>query len=313
MTDRQPNAVSRRHIRIDRMRAHMYRVLRMTAIPELYYRTLVLLRWIVHGSGARRLHGLDAELVVSLTSFPPRFHTLHLTIRSLLTQNLAPDRLVLWVYAPDAQHLPDSVRALCAHGLEIREIDEDLRSYKKLIPALETFPAAFLVTADDDIYYPQSWLHDLVVAYVPGARQVIGCRAHQVKHEPDGMLAPYGDWHWEVRGGCQGPPIFLTAGAGALYPPGALSSEALDTRICLQICPTADDVWINFMLRLNGFVAQKTAKTLTVYDWMGTRKSALGRANVINSGNDAALSAMVARYGDVFREENGQSSHVSSL
>lgn len=307
MTDRQPNAGRKRLIRIDRMRAHMHRALRMTALPELYYRTLVLLRWILRGSGPRRPHGLDSELVVSLTSFPPRFQTLHLTISSLLTQSLAPDRLILWVYAPDALQLPESVCALTAHGLEIREVDEDLRSYKKLIPALRAFPAAFLVTADDDIYYPQSWLQDLVEVYVPGNKQVIGCRAHQVRHDPDGRVAPYGDWDWEVRGACQGAAVFLTAGAGALYPPGALPSIALDTRICLQLCPTADDVWINFMLRLNGFAARKTASTLTVYDWMGTRKSALGRANVINSGNDAALAAMIACYGDVFRETCAES------
>lgn len=280
----------------------------MTAIPELYYRTLVFFRWILRGSSAHQPHGLDTELIVSLTSFPPRFHTLHLTLRSLLTQSLVPDRLVLWVYAPDACLLPESVRALTANGLEIRETDEDLKSYKKLIPALRTFPTAFLVTADDDIYYPKSWLHELVSAYAPAGRQVIGCRAHQVTHEADGGLAPYSDWHWEVRGACQGPPVFLTAGAGTLYPPGALSSVALDTSICLKLCPTADDVWINFMLRLNGFVATKTAKTLTVYDWRGTWKSALGRENVTNSGNDAALCAMVARYGDVFREERDKPS-----
>lgn len=302
MIDRQSKAGSKRLIRIDRMHAHIYCVLRMTAIPELYYRTLVLLRWILRGSCLRRPHGLGSELVVSLTSFPPRFHTLHLTISSLLTQRLAPDRLILWVYAADALQLPERVRALTAHGLEIRVVDEDIRSYKKLIPALHAFPTAFLVTADDDIYYPRSWLQDMVTAYEPGSRQVIGCRAHRVSHGPDGRLAPYGDWLWEVQGASQGADIFLTSGAGALYPPGTFPSVALDTCTCLQLCPTADDVWINFMLRLNGFSPRKTAGTFTVYDWMGTRRSALGRTNVINSGNDTALAAMVACYGDVFRE-----------
>jgi hypothetical protein len=303
MIDRSSNAGRNEYLRIDRMRAHICRVLRVTAIPEVYYRALVLLRWIFRTSRPSQPHTLGTELVISLTSFPPRFPTLHLTIRSLLTQRLAPDRVILWLYAPDALLLPERVRTLTGYGLEIRVIDEDLRSYKKLVPALSTFPSDFLVTADDDLYYPESWLRDLVAAYTPGAKQVIGCRAHQVSRRDDGGLAPYGDWQWEVRDARQGAAVFLTAGAGALIPPGALPADALDTCIFMQLCPTADDVWVNFMLRLNGFSARKIARTFTVYDWIGTRESALGKTNVIKSGNDAALKAMLARYGDVFRDE----------
>lgn len=291
-------------IRFDRMRAHMHRVLRMTAVPELYYRFSLFLRWTLRSSRVRKPHVLPSELIVSLTSFPARFPTLHLTIQALLTQSVAPDRVILWLYAPDARQLPEKVRCLTAEGLEIRELDEDLKSYKKIIPALEVFPAAFVATADDDLYYPGEWLHDLVSAYASDCRHVIGCRAHRVRHGDCGALAPYSEWEWELRGPAQGATVFLTGGAGALYPPGAFPAMAPEHRACMQLCATADDVWINFMFRLNGFIAQKTNTTLTVYDWMGTRASALGQANVIESGNDDALAAMIERHGDVFREQH---------
>ena len=301
MSDLQTKGSWRQRIRPDRLRAHMHRALRMTAVPELYYRALVFSRWILRGHCSKRPHRLEPELIVSLTSFPKRFPTLHLTIQSLLTQSLAADRVILWLYAPDVKRLPMRVRELIAHGLEIREINQDLRSYKKLIPSLSVFPEALIATADDDIYYPESWLEHLVDAYEPGAKHVIGCRAHRIKHRPDGRVAPYTEWGWELRGQAQGANVFLTGGAGTLYPPGALPAMALDSSIYMELCPTADDVWINFMLRLNGFSAKKTGASLTVYDWMGSREHALGKRNVINGGNDEAMAAMIVRYGDVFR------------
>src|SRR6478736_6608940 len=84
-------------------------------------------------------HGLPGELVVSLTSYPIRFRTLHKTIRSLLGQDIRADRVILWLADGDEQYLPDDVRELQQLGLEIRNC-ADFRSYKKIIPALEAFP-----------------------------------------------------------------------------------------------------------------------------------------------------------------------------
>ena len=77
--------------------------------------------------GAR--HRLDREVVVSLTSFPPRFSTLHLTLRTLLNQSVSPDRIVLWIAHQDMALLPRKVLALQTQGIEIRPCD-DLRSFK---------------------------------------------------------------------------------------------------------------------------------------------------------------------------------------
>jgi hypothetical protein len=42
-------------------------------------------------------HNLPGELIVSLTSYPDRFPTLHKTVRSLLSQDMLADRTILWV------------------------------------------------------------------------------------------------------------------------------------------------------------------------------------------------------------------------
>ena len=53
-----------------------------------------------------RPHGLATELIVSLTSYPPRFAVLAKTLRSLIDQRVKPDRLVLWIAHDDTAQLP---------------------------------------------------------------------------------------------------------------------------------------------------------------------------------------------------------------
>ena len=107
----------------------------------------------------RKPHELGAPLIVTLTSYPPRFPTLGATLRSLLDQTVQADRTILWLAEQDLALLPDDVIVLKDFGLEIRTC-ADLRSYKKLIPALQAFPDAWFATADDDVYYRPDWLEE---------------------------------------------------------------------------------------------------------------------------------------------------------
>jgi hypothetical protein len=106
--------------------------------------------WRIRSGG--RQHPLPGKLIVSLTSYPLRFATLPLTLRSLLCQAVKPDRIVLWVPHDDEPIIPEAVRRLTSYGVEIRTTD-DIKSFKKIIPAVRAFPDAFIVTADDDVYY----------------------------------------------------------------------------------------------------------------------------------------------------------------
>src|SRR6478736_4153692 len=107
--------------------------------------------------GARPAHCLPGELVVTLASHRPRFPTLHRTLASLLRQTLRPDRVILWVPEEQFRFLPSKVRSLAGPVLEIRDT-KNIGSYAKLIPALRELPSAYLVTADDDVFYEPRWL-----------------------------------------------------------------------------------------------------------------------------------------------------------
>lgn len=75
--------------------------------------------------------------------------------------------------------------------MPLRFIDKwcnDLKSYKKLVPALQEFPHDILITADDDLFYEPEWLEKLYNAYLENP-QIIHChRAHYIQLNADGSL-----------------------------------------------------------------------------------------------------------------------------
>ena len=97
----------------------------------------------------------SVKVTVSLTSMPDRMKYLHLTLYSLLRQSFKPDRVVLWLaenqFPSRENEIPGAVLSLKKYGLEIRWY-HDIKSYKKLIPGLKTFPDDIIVTADDDVF-----------------------------------------------------------------------------------------------------------------------------------------------------------------
>lgn len=241
-----------------------------------------------------RPHGLPGELIVSLTSYPPRYATLSKALRSLLSQDVRADRTILWLAQRDEELLPAEVRELQQHGLEIRTCP-DLRSYKKIVPALQAFPEAFIVTADDDLYYPRDWLTKLVGGFVPAEKVIVCVRAHRPERDGSGFR-PYPSWHWEyvtvgeIRG-----DLFPTGGAGALYPPGSLAPEATDVNAFTELCPTADDVWLYCMAKRAGSRHRQVGGRFPLINWDGTQEDGLEHVNVLE-GNDRQLARVWQRY-----------------
>ena len=116
------------------------------------------------------------SLIVSVTSHPPRFGSLRESLRSLLQQDVRPTSVVLWLAPDELAQLPEAVLKL--DGLTIRQC-ETIRSYQKLVPALRAYPEAHILTADDDLVYPRSWVRSFVDAY-QGTREILVRRGRQI-------------------------------------------------------------------------------------------------------------------------------------
>lgn len=193
-----------------------------------------------------------SELIVSLTTYPARIKGIHYVIESLLMQSMKPNRVILWLadeqFPNREKDLPASLIALKEKGLTI-DWCEDLRSYKKLIPTLRKFPDAWIITADDDIYYNKNMVKVLVGAYKKNPN-CIPC------HRGTKFVRINDEWK-AIPGGYDvyDHPSFLhklTGGAGSLYAPGMLYKDITNSELFMKLAPTNDDIWFWFMGVLNG-------------------------------------------------------------
>lgn len=197
----------------------------------------------------------DTKLIVSLTSYPKRLYDIHYTIFSLLNQTVKPDEIILWLaeeqFPNREDDLPNNLLKMTQYGLTIKWWKEDIKSYKKLIPALIEYPDDIIVTADDDIYYEKNWLESLYHEYLKSNREtVIANRCHKIRIN-DNEILPYIAWDKETINYQASSLILPTGCGGCLYPPHIFNDEMLKQEKFMQLCPNADDIWFWGMAVLN--------------------------------------------------------------
>ena len=249
--------------------------------------------------------GDDKDLIVSLTSFPQRMYELHYTLYSLLTQNIKPGKIILWLAEEEFPHLekdiPKKVLNLRNNGLEIKWCN-NIYSYKKLIPALKNYPDNIIVTADDDIFYENDWLEKLILSHEKDKKSIICHRAHKIKLTKEGVIASYKNWAKKIRTSAPSYFNFSTDAGGVLYPPHCLYKDILNEKLFMEFAPKADDVWFWAMALLNGTktsVAQNCTKQLTYINPERerglTNELTLFQTNK-KGGNDLQLEKVINHY-----------------
>lgn len=195
------------------------------------------------------------QLIVSLTSFPARINTAHRAINTLLCQVLKPDRLILWLadsqFPNKENDLPAELLKLKDFGLEIIWC-EDLKSYKKLVPALKMFPNDFIITADDDIYYEEDWLKVIYETSLKNPECIVVNRPIRVlpidnsiimlsSRKSEGFDLSVPDFNNQMLGG-----------SGCLYPPCCLHDDVFNKEKFTRMLPSNDDVYFWAMAVLKG-------------------------------------------------------------
>ena len=123
---------------------------------------------------SRQVPSSGERLIISLTTHPPRIRQVFATLESLCEQDIEAFDVHLYLSRRDKEavgDLPRSLQRLTRRGVKIVVTDIDLRSYDKLVHALEAYPQATIITADDDMLYPSDWARRLV----DGANRFPGC------------------------------------------------------------------------------------------------------------------------------------------
>jgi len=217
--------------------------------------------------------------LVSLTSIPSRLGILHLTIRSLLAQSYAPERILLWLHEELADRLPQKLTMLEGERFSIHYSTRRC-AHRKLIETLRNYPDKIIVTCDDDMMYPQDWLERLWQEHLIHPQAIVAHECRQISVADDGSLLPYQQWRSERPGG--GSRETLAIGyAGVLYPPGSVHPDVLNEDLFMALAPKADDLWFKAMALRQGTPTRRTQhsrpKPMPIFRSQAT---SLKRANV---------------------------------
>jgi lipopolysaccharide biosynthesis glycosyltransferase len=243
------------------------------------------------------------KLIVSLTSYPKRIGSVHLTIKSLLSQTISPSKIILWLASEQfpcgLDGLPKELVSCISSNFEIGWCD-DILSFKKLIPTIKKYPESIIVTADDDILYRNNWLRDIVVSYLKNPDFIHCHRAHYIGFDKNGNVLPYLKWRRNVKNSEASYRNFFNGCGGVLYPPKSLHKNVLRTEEFTKICSHGDDIWFWGMALLN----ETRIKIVESGDWEldfvpGTQEVALWADNVSGGRNDMMLHDLFDMYPDI--------------
>jgi len=257
------------------------------------------------------------QYIVSLTSYGKRLTlTAPHAIATLINQSIKPDKVILWVANEDKENIPKIMENLTEKGLEVR-FCEDIRSYKKLVPALEHFPNDFVVTADDDIFYPYDWFEQLIVEHNKNPKKIICHRAHGIRVDENYDPIPYANWDFciepEIHSEAtdesyhQWGSVFPTGCGGILYPPNCFYEDITNKALFMKLAPYADDIWFWAMAMMNKkyfgeespyiILANGYSKKLSIVRPEEEKSAnALLNYNLMQNGNDKQLKAVIGYY-----------------
>ena len=247
---------------------------------------------------AQKPHTLPGELIVSLTSHPPRFKFVETTLKCLLTQSVKPDRIILWITAKDIDKVTPAMLAMKERGLEIHPYEHRIGPYTKFIPTLENFPDAFVATADDDIYYPRDWLERLIAAWDGGKDHVVAHWGAYIPLDDSGHPLSAEVWSENIEDNPDRRRYFLPWGeSGILYPPHIFHGDLLSREKFMRLADSSDDYWFYWMARLNGVRHTKIKGDWKRINWPGSQQFGLWKKPQIHDENDRRIRNMVAAYG----------------
>ena len=244
----------------------------------------------------------EKPVIVTLTTHGQRIYDVHLAIESIMQGTVLPNRIILWISDKyENLKIPAFLQKQQQRGLEIK-FCRDIRSYTKLIPALQTYPDSILVTIDDDIIYPADTLENLINAHNEFPDCVC---ANFIRRYPDiskgGKISILNAWPSYNNKPFTPFYGFFEGFGGVLYPVNSLHAEVFNEDFFLNVCKTADDIWFNAMSLMNDTKVVYSNTHLTPFDYLeNCNVQSIGLFNKNAKGlnlNMGQLNTVYERYG----------------
>lgn len=237
--------------------------------------------------------GHNHQLIVSMTSFPKRIANVWKVVKCLKSQSVIPDSIILYVSKSQfasINALPKSLLEQQDEIFKIEFVDGDIRSHKKYYYSFQRYKDELVLLVDDDIYYPRNMIESMLNAFVDHPASVICRFGYQMKYDKCGNLLDYKKWSLFQKP-CMDGSVFFGTGGGSLFIPANLYKDTCNIELALKLCPLADDVWINAMVRLAGVKIVKLSGSLLL-PIFAKDDSLLCHDNVIKGENDIQIKAV---------------------
>lgn len=221
----------------------------------------------------------EIPVVVSLTTIASRIKVVHITIRSILVQDVMPKKVVLWLHEDFKGKLPKSLRKIEGELFEVKFTSDDF-SHLKLLHSLETYPEDNIVTIDDDMIYPPNFLRLLYESHLKYPKDIISNHTRKISYDDSGKLLAYVEWPHIKLQPENARNLMLLGVFGVLYPPHALDRRVSDLALLTELAPKADDLWFTAMAILaNTTIRLPIQRPENPVLILGTQKISLKRTN----------------------------------
>lgn len=228
--------------------------------------------------------------IISLTTIPSRLHVMEPCIHSLEKQGLP-----IYVYLPEytyrtQQKLSQSDIPSFLKNCNISFV-EDEGSITKMRPALRSNQFTRVITADDDVEYPEGWAQSLL-EYSDKLTDCVICYRGRVMQPGKSYRGN------KLRQNVEHPTAvnFVTGVHGVLYRPEFFSEAFLQS----TEVTTVDDIDISKELNKNGVQMVVIPRPGPIVAQKYHKKDALCKFNVGKKQNDRALKQK--GFWDVVRE-----------
>ncbi len=239
-------------------------------------------------------HKLNKKLTVSLTAKKERFYSLHIVLKSIFNQTIFPDEIILWIEKDYKNYLPKRVLNLKKKGLKIFYC-KNYRSYNKIIHTLRLRKKNYIITFDDDIIYHKKSIEYLVKKIKNSNENIIANRIHRIKLIKNKPIS-YVEWNWNSTNTQKHKLNFQTGVYGVLYPPNCFHRDICNSKIFQKLSPTADDLWLYWMIRLNKRFVIWSGFNKRNIEIMNLNNKNLRKINISNNNNDYQIKNLIKYY-----------------
>jgi len=244
----------------------------------------------------KEFRNVSWDHVISLTSHPARFATLHIALDQLLNQQLIPKKIYLNIAQSDISKLPTRIKELESGGVLKINSCSDLGPGKKLIPTLKLEENLPIVVVDDDLFFETDLTMKLLVQHHLSPKNVVAKRVHKIIYEANGSIASYSKWikNYSLSNG-PASDLFPTSGAGTLYKKEFFHPDVMDEESYKALSLHTDDLWWFVHSKRAGVITKRMAGYSKLEFIDGTQENGLWNTGN-KDRNDPNLKSLLSKY-----------------